>query len=57
MSGKKRQFIIRLWLSNVYSELFSQTNIVNSNKNLKSSFEIRLYIFLSFSAKYFDVID
>ena len=26
-------------------------------KNLKSSFERRLYIFLSFSAQYFDVID
>ena len=39
------QFIIRLWLRNVYSELYSQANIINSNKNLKSRFEIRLYIF------------
>ena len=37
------QFIIRLWLGNVYSELYSQTNF-NSNKNLKSSFEISLHI-------------
>ena len=44
-------------LRNVYSELYSQTNIINSNKNLKSSFEISLYIFLSFSVKYFDVIE
>ena len=41
------QFIIRLWLRNVYSELYSQTNI-NSNKNLKSSFEKRLYILCLF---------
>ena len=34
------QFFIRLLLRNVYSELYSQTNF-NSNKNLKSSFEIR----------------
>jgi len=39
--------IIRLWLRNVYSELDSQTHIIISNKNLKSSFEVRLYIFLS----------
>ena len=41
------QFFMRLWLRNVYSELYSQTNL-NSNKNLKSSFEIRLYILCLF---------
>ena len=42
------QFIIRLWLRNVYSQKYSQTDIINSNKNLRSSFEIRLYIFCLF---------
>jgi len=32
------QFVIRLWLSTVYSALYSQTNIVNSNENFEEQF-------------------
>jgi len=29
------QFIIRLWLRNVYSEIYSQTNTINSNNKFE----------------------